>query len=439
MLVTAVVAVAALGAAAFAVTNVGGSASGSSSPDAAVQKLLDAASHEDILGALDTLPPGERDSFKQPLIDLVKELKRIGILSADAKLDAVKGAEINFSDVKTQSTNVGDGKNVVSVALTGGKATLGFDPAKIPLGDFLVQKILKGKRPTGNSGTTTHTITGDENIKIATVKVDGDWYVSLWYTVAEAARTGAGLPVPDFGHPIANGGADSPEGAVQALAKAASQLDVRRIIELTPPDEARVLHDYGPLFLGKAEAAIKDLKSKNDFTIDEPKLTLTSSGSGDRRTVAVKAATVSGTLKGDPFSASTDGKCFTLKAPNQPENKSCCGDPKNQLNSLGLGSLNFLNDLHIDSGVAVVQVDGKWYVSPTHTLTDVLVNVLKALDQDKINKLIDGFSTLTQSPLLRDAQRLGSGGSESPTTRVGSTSTTESSPESSVAPSTSAP
>jgi len=393
------VAVGVLGAGAFAVANVGGSSSGSDSPEAAVRKLLDAASHEDILGALDTLPPGERDTIKQPLVDVVNELKRLDILSADAKLDAVKGAQVEFSDVKMSKTNVGDGKTVVTVAVTGGEVKLGFDPSKLPVGDFLLKNALNGQRPSGDSGTTSHTLSDDDNIKIATVNVGGSWYVSLWYTVAELARAEANLPAPEFGHGIANNGADSPEGAVQELAKAAAALDVRRVIELTPPDEARVLHDYGPLFVTKAEDAVKKLKSENNFTINEPKLELTSSGSGSRRTVSVTSAELSGTVKGDDFRASISGDCFDIKIPNQDEQKSCTSDSKDQLDSMGLGSLNFLADSGVKSGVEVVQVDGKWYVSPTYTLTNPIVSILKALDQDQLSKLIQGVSDLSGSGL----------------------------------------
>jgi hypothetical protein len=409
LLVAAVVAVAALGAGAFAVVNVGGSSSGSDSPDAAVRKLLDAASHEDVLGALDTLPPGERESFKQPLVDLVAQLKRLNILSPDAKLDAVKGAQVGFADVKTASNNVGDGQKVVSVSITGGKVTLGFDPAQIPLGDFLVQKVLKGKRPQGDAGSTTHTITGDENIKIATVKVDGSWYVSLWYTVAELARTDAGLPAPDFGHGIADNGAASPEAAVQELAKAAANLDVRRLIELTPPSEAQVLHDYGSLFVPKAEQAVADLKGKNNFTIDPPVLDVAAIGSGDRRTVAIKSATVKGTLNGDPFNVSFTGSCYDLQLPKQDEQKGCTTDTNadSALNKLGLGSLKSLTDGGAKSGIVVVQEDGKWYVSPTGTLTDPIINVLKSLDQAKLSQLVTSITDLG-TKLSGD---LGSGGS----------------------------
>src|SRR5437899_5394370 len=50
-----------LAAAVFAAFALGGD---EGSPESAVNKLIDAVNHEDVLGAMEALPPGERDSFK---------------------------------------------------------------------------------------------------------------------------------------------------------------------------------------------------------------------------------------------------------------------------------------------------------------------------------------------------------------------------------------
>ena len=49
-------------------------------------------------------------------------------------------------------------------------------------------------------------------------------------------------------------GADSPEEAVDEMISAIERVDVERMIELTPPDEMGVLHDYAPLFLDELRA-----------------------------------------------------------------------------------------------------------------------------------------------------------------------------------------
>jgi hypothetical protein len=107
-----------------------------------------------------------------------------------------------------------------------------------------------------------------------------------------------------------------------------------------------------------------------------------------------------------------NGNCYDLKLPKQDEQKACTGDSKGQLDKLGLGSLNFLSDSGVTAGIAVVQVDGKWYVSPIRTITDPIISVLKALDQDKLNKIIDDFRNLA-SPKFKDIGPM----SSSPTTR----------------------
>ena len=107
---------------------------------------------------------------------------------------------------------------------------------------------------------------------LVTIK-DGDgWHVSLWYSVAEAARKDAGKPAPEFGQGVEAKGADSPEAAVEELFASMGTLDVRRMIELTPPDEMAALHDYAPLFLDDAEAAAPagEHWSGRIFMIDAP-------------------------------------------------------------------------------------------------------------------------------------------------------------------------
>ena len=57
----------------------------------------------------------------------------------------------------------------------------------------------------------------------------------------------------------------------------------------------------------------------------------------------------------------------------------------------GLASLGELN-----AGFEVVQEGGRWYLSPTATITEPLVAVLASLEQDDIRNLVDtvesGFS-----------------------------------------------
>src|SRR5205823_347014 len=90
----------------------------------------------------------------------------------------------------------------------------------------------------------------------------GRWYVSLWYTVAETVRRHANAAVPAFGQGVGARGAATPEEAVRQLVDAGVRLDVRRAVELTPPDEAAALHDYAPLFVGKADESARRMRTE---------------------------------------------------------------------------------------------------------------------------------------------------------------------------------
>ena len=88
---------------------------------------------------------------------------------------------------------------------------------------------------------------GGEPIRVATVKRGDQWYVSLFYTIADNAVHQAGLPNPTAQSSPPDG-QDSPEDAVNALHRAgAAQGDLEGVIALLPPDEMGVLHDYGQL------------------------------------------------------------------------------------------------------------------------------------------------------------------------------------------------
>ena len=65
--------IAILGAGTFAFTQLrsNDSSGGASKPEEVGNKLVTALGNEDVLGAIDLLLPGERDTFRQPMIDLV--------------------------------------------------------------------------------------------------------------------------------------------------------------------------------------------------------------------------------------------------------------------------------------------------------------------------------------------------------------------------------
>ncbi len=99
----------------------------------------------------------------------------------------------------------------------------------------------------------------DVDWKLATVKRDGRWYLSAFYSIAENARDG-GADIPD--QALAAPGADTPDGAVQAIFDAVDDLDLEALIAALNPNEAEALQRYAPMFIDEAQRALDDLDAK---------------------------------------------------------------------------------------------------------------------------------------------------------------------------------
>src|SRR6185312_12902371 len=87
-------------------------------------------------------------------------------------------------------------------------------------------------------------------VRIATVQVDGHWYVSIAYTIADNALVQRGEAWPQG--TIAPRGAATAQDALRETVSALFAQDARRLVELAPPHELAVVHDVGPLLVQRA-------------------------------------------------------------------------------------------------------------------------------------------------------------------------------------------
>src|SRR5207253_7298837 len=127
--------VALLGAGGFAVTKiVAGDDGGAGSPTEVGTQLMNALGAEDALGVIDLLLPGEREMMRQPMIDLVGNLKRLKIVDSGASLDKVGGLDIAFEGVEIEATdtNVPDVSDIRIQATS----TASIDGDSVPIGDL---------------------------------------------------------------------------------------------------------------------------------------------------------------------------------------------------------------------------------------------------------------------------------------------------------------
>ncbi|MGH2784519.1 MAG: hypothetical protein ACRDJ1_04620 [Actinomycetota bacterium] len=376
--------VAMAGGAVFFARSLGSAEGGADTPVAAVQRLFDALGNEDALGMLETLLPSEREELSGPIQDLTRELGRLGILSDDVDLGSIQGVELDFSGLTFSTKQIASGLSVVT--LDAGTSTYSVDPARSPLGDF-VRGFMPDEANQVVRGTDD---LSDEDISIATVKEGDKWFVSLWYTVAEGARSSAGAPVPPFGNGLVARGEATPEAAVEAFIRSAVLLDVRRLIELTPPEEARALHDYAPLFIDVAEAGARE--ARKHYSAEVSVLKLNGTETGDKAVVKVAELEFSFSIPALGIAAEYDGECVTIEGgffgSDQPQRQ--CGSGLRAIPVPGFSGLQ-----QPEIGFVAVREGGQWYVSPTRTLFNGIVETLKALDRADLEMFVKIFGGLS--------------------------------------------
>src|SRR4051794_26268706 len=192
----AVVGVVALaGAGTFAIVNMaGGSDGGAATPQAAGQQLIAAVNQEDAIGALDDVLPGERDTFEQPVLDVISQLKRLQVLAPSADASKVAGLDIDIQLDPINDSDVHKVADDIANVKISGAAKAKVDEKELPIGDLLLHRL-------GNTARDTTTSDGEfgktgGGVRITTVEKDGRWYVSAFYSVAEQARARAGSDLP---------------------------------------------------------------------------------------------------------------------------------------------------------------------------------------------------------------------------------------------------
>jgi hypothetical protein len=385
--------VALVGGTVVAVNAFGGSDDSTSTPDAPVRALLDAAASGNVSKMIDQLVPGERDALQQPITDLVGQLERLGVLG---KLDLGNvGAyklRIDGLALDTQTRRA----DLSFVKITGGTATYSFDPADLPLGPLLSSVL--GAKPTSSPTSGSTSLGGGGDTGLVTVKQDGHWYVSIGYTIAEQARTASGASLDELGQRVTAAGAATPEDAVRQLVRAGAALDLRGVLALLPPGEMGALQEYAGLLLPAATSALAGDADAPKITIDG--LDVSAKVDGDSAVVKVDKldATV---VTGATTTTLRDG-CVTVAAPGQQPAKTCPGDATGMLGNLGAlggGGLPGLDKLAAGAvtGLRAVRVDGTWYVSPVHTVLDNLVATLRAIQPGDLSGLAQTLQGLTKT------------------------------------------
>ncbi len=399
----------------FVVTTLA-SSDGSASPEDAVRNLMTALENNDVIGVLESLPPGERSALGDPIKDVLGELQRLEIL-ADFDLGSVPGFEFEVQDMTMASTSLG--ADVSAVRFTGGTLTSTMRPRDLPIGETLQEFFDEDLDDFEDADEETETTDlADADFDLVTIREQDGWHVSLFYSIAEGIRE-QGTRLPDFGSGLDPVGADSPEAAVRGLLDAAMDLDVRGVIGMLPPDEMRVLYDYGPLFADDADEAAAEFRAEDGFEAELRELELRSTGSGDRRRVVIDAFDVAfSTDDGSGITARFGDGCLDMEMNYTDEWESwdsdtlqdtmrMCTDGEVLVNGevpstdewgysdnpFGVSEDMELPELDWDDYVAVTVVEhqGSWYVSPTRSLFDPMLALLREVDADQLRDIFDSF------------------------------------------------
>ena len=211
---------------------------GASSPRDAVQTIVSDLNKSDLVGVLDDLAPGERDALVNPVLEDIKQLKRLQVLKPNADPNNVSGVKFNAQGLTFADQTVTINDRVQIVQLTGGTLDVSSDAAKIPFTrDFLDAAFPHGL-PTASNQTQHIDIAqavrdnNNQPIRIATQKSGGKWYPSIFYTIADGA---AGHEVPTAADAVPAVGGSSPQDVVTKMVNALAQSDYTTAIKLLSP------------------------------------------------------------------------------------------------------------------------------------------------------------------------------------------------------------
>ncbi|WP_199440084.1 DUF3824 domain-containing protein [Umezawaea beigongshangensis] len=397
LVITSVVAVVALAAGTvatvWAIRSSDSAAAGAPSPAAAASNLMNSLGSGDVIGIMNGLAPAEAKLSKDYTEQTVQELKRLEILKPEADPNKVTGVEFKAEGITFDEGAAEQVNNHVTInKLTAGTITVTSDVRQIPLTDKLVDALgseFDQQSPETETIDLAQKIR-DENdgepFRIATVKVGDEWYPSIFYTLADYALAEEGLKWPSTG--IAAAGAGSAGDAAKQMIEAALDSDLEKVIALLPPDELGVLQDVGPVLVeqmgGSAPTGAKLLALETD----EKEVT-------GGTLLTVKKLSVE--ADGEKVDVSRDGDCYTVAA--QGDSQKLCADEVTQLieqqggSDLPPAAVDVMGRLAsglMQEGVGVVatEVDGKFYVSPFRTYSELLLTVVRQLEAKDVDELL---------------------------------------------------
>jgi hypothetical protein len=372
----------------------------SNTPTQAVQSMMAAAQKSDVLGMMEQLAPGERNLLIEKGVPILEELKRLTVLAPTANLNAIDGAKVSFAGQTFTESALRE--DIATVKVSGGTITTSSEAAKL-FGDSMQKSVGPNGIPSKPPKTTNF-----KTASVATIKRNGHWYVSIAYSVAEAARLDSGKPMPTKEQSITATGADTPELALRQMIEAAGALDARKAISLLDPDEFGAVQDYAPLFIDEIEKSAAEVRPH--YTISFPNLQIAATADGKIAKAKITNMSMDLTIKdiGDmPVRAIVDGDCISITLKEKTSKR--CGSEVGKLLSdfsedPNIGPTPFGVDVYkLDQknqqATTIVQRNGKWFVAPMRTVLDAVLAKMKSAKPSDVQGDLGPLGLLTGNPL----------------------------------------
>jgi hypothetical protein len=391
-------------------------ASGASSPNQAVEKVFQSLADGDLLGVAAQLAPSEAGMTADLTGDMLDQLKRLEIVNSSATADQLYSLTITSKDLTLAPTPIPINDHVQVVRITGGTLTvdgIGGTDALTPKIRAAMPDLADVAPSTATFDIATQTAETGNALRIATVNVDGRWYPSVAYTIADnAAFTSIG---PDYAArlaPIAAAGAATPQQAMDKLLQALVAGDTEQIVSLLDPGTMGAVHDYASLaFADSGRCLWNGLltgSGANPATggACEPLDVQVASATWTTTAVTGGQKVAIGSLTFD----TPDGQMTITRDPSVPSmtitglgEKPIVIDPSDVPDFFATLSGTFGVDLSGESGqvtdivareleqvlnLGVIMVQGAddlWYTSPLHTYSDVVVSLLRGLQPADID------------------------------------------------------
>jgi hypothetical protein len=363
-----------------------------------VTSLVSDLNKSDLLGILDHLPPGERSALRGPLSELISQAKRLHVLRDTADPSQVTGVDVTATGITFAASGdetVNDHVKVIKIV--NGTVTINADLNRVPF----TEQFLRAAFPQGipASATSHETINlaqvnrDNGPVRIAAEQVGGRWYPSLFYTIADSQVHQNGGTNPGPSDYIAAKGASSAVEAVKQAVVALQHGDYQRLIELTSPDEFRVLHDYGGVILRNAPPT----SGSSRFTLKD--LQLNTRQVSDATRVTLKSVTFD--VPGHETTVAVAGNCLEITADGDYR-KLCATDIINGLNTGPLRGRALTAEQsaalsRFASGIPRIGVDvtstgGQWYLNPARSYLDLSNALLEPLQDNDLLVLLKLFS-----------------------------------------------